>query len=264
MMLDEILANTRATLQARQRAAPEAALRAQAESRPAPLDLAAHLRGPGVAIIAEIKRASPSRGALNLALDPKTLAATYAASGADALSVLTEPLRFHGSLEDLAAARQGMLEAGLACPILRKDFILDPYQLLEARCWGADAVLLIVAILDDATLARLYRGALDLGLTPLVEVHDGGDLARALPLRPAVIGINNRNLKDMTVDLETTRRLRSLIPPSVLVVAESGIHTTEHMRTLAALRVDAALIGEALVTAPDPAGTLRALKEAGR
>jgi len=148
--------------------------------------------------------------------------------------------------------------------LLRKDFIVDPYQLLEARVFGADAVLLIAAILADAELDRLLDEALRLGLTPLVEVHNEDELRRVLPLEPPVVGINNRNLADFTVDLNTTRRLRPLIPPGVVVVSESGIRTPEQVAELARLGVDAALIGEALVTAPDPAARLAILREAGR
>jgi indole-3-glycerol phosphate synthase len=146
---------------------------------------------------------------------------------------------------------------------LRKDFVIDAYQLVEARAWGADAVLLIVAALDDATLARLFDVALGLGLTPLIEVHDAVELSRALALDPLLVGINNRNLRDFSVSLETTRALRPLIPPGALVVSESGIHTPEDMATLAMLGVGAALIGEALVTASDVAATLRGLIAGG-
>ena len=264
MILEQIVAETRLALAKRKEARPEKALGERLGALPPPLDLCASLRGPGVALIAEIKRASPSRGAINPNLEPARLAADYARAGAEAISVLTEGSRFHGSLADLAEARRGLAEAGLARPILRKDFILDSYQLLEARAGGADAALLIAAILDDATLATLFEDALALGLTPLVEVHDEEELARVLRLNPPLVGINNRNLKDLTVDLGVTRRLRPSIPPPTLVVAESGIHEPEQMRQLKALQVDAALIGEALLTAPDPAARLRQLKEAGR
>lgn len=264
MILEQIVAETRRALAERKAALPEGALWERLRALPPALDLCAALRQEGVTIIAEIKRASPSRGAINPGLEPARLAVDYAQAGAGALSVLTEGPHFGGSLDDLAEARRGLAEAGLARPILRKDFIVDSYQLLEARAWGADAVLLIAAILDDAALAGLYELALSLGLTPLVEVHDEAELARALRLRPPLVGINNRNLKDLTVDLGVTRRLRPLIPPSIRVVAESGIHEPEEMRHLKALRVDAALIGEALLAAPDPAAKLRQLKEAGR
>jgi indole-3-glycerol phosphate synthase len=228
--------------------------------------MAARLRSPGageakgLAIVAEVKRASPSRGSLNAGLDPARLAVVYARAGADAVSVLTEESRFRGSLADLTAAREGLRRAGLATPLLRKDFTIDPYQLVEARVRGADAALLIAAILTDGEMDRLLREATDLGLTPLVEVHDEVELRRVLPLRPPMVGINNRNLADFSVDLDTTRRLRPLIPPGIVVVSESGIHTPEQMAELARWGVDAVLIGEALVTAPDPASRLAALR----
>lgn len=264
MILDTILERTRADLIARKTDRPEETLIDQLKGLPDTLDLHGSLKAPGVSIIAEIKRASPSKGPLNSALDPRELAAVYAGAGADAISVLTEPHYFRGSLDDLAAAREGLRVVGLPRPILRKDFIIDPYQLLEARVAGADAVLLIAAALDDGLLSELHGAALALGLTPLVEVHDEAELARALELEPRVIGINNRNLKDFTVDIGVTRRLRPLIPARCAVVSESGIGQPAQMRELAAMQVDAALIGETLVTATDPAGQLLKLKEAGR
>ena len=264
MILDTILEETRVTLARRKATHPESLLREQLSDAPLPLNVAACLRSPGVSIIAEIKRASPSKGMLNLSLEPAQLAGEYATAGADAISVLTEPNHFRGSLEDLRDARSGVANAGRACPILRKDFIIDPYQLLEARIWGADAVLLIGAALDDSTLAALFEEAFGLGLTPLVEVHDEDELARVLPLEPRLVGINNRNLRDFSVDIDVTRRLRRLLPTTCVVVSESGIHEPAQMRELAALQVDAALIGEALVTATDPVACLKQLKEAGQ
>jgi indole-3-glycerol phosphate synthase len=230
---------------------------------PPTISLLEALRRPGISIIAEIKRASPSRGPLRMELEPAELAVTYASAGADAISILTETAYFHGALTDLRAAQQALASAGRRCPLLRKDFIIDPYQLMEARVWGADAVLLIATALDDAALANLFDNALDLGLMPLVEIHDEMELRRVLPLHPPLIGINNRNLRDFSVSLETTRRLRPLIPPACVVVSESGIHTPAHIRELVGLHVQAALIGEALVTAADPAARLRELKDVG-
>ena len=264
MILDTIVERTRADLMARKATQSEQMLDVRLRGIPDTLDLQASLKSPGVSIIAEIKRASPSKGALNHSLDPGQLAAIYAEAGADAISVLTEPHYFRGSLDDLAAAREGLRTVSLARPILRKDFIIDPYQLIEARLAGADAVLLIVAALDSPLLSELHTTALALTLTPLIEVHDERELACALALNPRVIGINNRNLKDFTVDIGVTRRLRPLIPRGCAVVSESGIGQPAQMRELAAMRVDAALIGETLVTATDPAGQLRKLKEAGR
>ncbi|MBN1399701.1 MAG: indole-3-glycerol phosphate synthase TrpC [Anaerolineae bacterium] len=264
MILDDIVADTRLLVSRRKAEHPEALLRERAVGQAPPLDLCRHLSQPRVSIIAEVKRASPSKGVLNLELEPSQQAQVYARAGAEAISVLTEPTRFRGRLEDLSAAREGLAALPAQRPLLRKDFVVDPYQLVEARAWGADAVLLIVAALDDAALSELMAGALALGMTPLVEVHNEAELARALAIDPPLIGINNRNLRDFTVDLSTTQRLRSAIPQGVLVVSESGIHQPEQMRLLAQMGVDAALIGEALVTASDPAAKLRELKEAGR
>lgn len=264
MILDTILSTTRAALAERRARCPEGMLRDRFVDAPQPLDLASCLRERGVSIIAEMKRASPSRGPLNLDLRPARLAATYASAGAQAISVLTEEHYFHGSLSDLDQARRGLATAQMVRPLLRKDFVVDSYQLLEARAFGADAVLLIVAALDDVALARLLDDARCLGLTPLVEVHDERELGRALALDPPVVGINNRDLTDFHVDLDVTRRLRPLIPPGIVVVSESGIHQPDHMRRLRSLRVDAALIGHCLVTASDPASKLRQLQEAGQ
>ncbi|MFP3895354.1 MAG: indole-3-glycerol phosphate synthase TrpC [Anaerolineales bacterium] len=264
MILDEIVADVRAALKERKTDHSQRGLEERVEEMAPPIDLRAFLGRPGVSIIAEVKRASPSRGALNMGLDPAQLAILYASAGAQAISVLTEERHFYGRLADLADVRRALDETDVACPILRKDFIVDPYQLLEARAYGADAVLLIAAVLETSTLEALMRAALSLGLTPLVEVHDKVELEAILPLEPPVIGINNRNLKDFTVDLATTEKLVSHIPNSSLIVSESGIHGVDQMRRLSALGVDAALIGEALVTAADPAATLRELQEAGR
>lgn len=264
MILDVLLAATRARLTARMAALPAGLLHDRLQDLEPPRCLLSTLAQPGVSIIAEVKRASPSRGALNLSLDPERLALDYARGGADALSVLTEETHFHGSLDDLVAVRRALDGAKAALPLLRKDFVVDRYQLMEARLAGADAALLIVAALDDALLADLFQAACDLALTPLIEVHDRAELEHALALDPPLIGINNRDLRDFSVSLETTRRLRPLIPPSCLVISESGIRTPEQMRALAEMGVDAVLVGESLVTAPDPAAALRALKEAGR
>ena len=264
MILDQIIADTRVALEKQKLAHPAGALRELLPELPATTSFSGSLRRPGVSIVAEIKRASPSRGPLNIGLRPADMATTYASGGADAMSILTEPTRFRGSLSDLREARSALQTAGLSCPLLRKDFIIDPYQILEARVWGADAVLLIAAGLDDAMLARLFEETLALDLTPLIEVHDECELTRTLRLNPPVVGINNRNLKDFSVDLQTTRELRPLVPPTCVVISESGIRKAGHMRELAALGVDAALIGEALVTAPDPGAMLKDLKEAGR
>ena len=261
MILDRIVATTRRELARRKAEQSLEELRERAQDTPPPLDLAKRLQQPGVSIIAEVKRASPSRGVLNDRLEPGQLAATYARAGADAISVLTETAYFGGSLADLGSVRGSV---GHACPLLRKDFIVDPYQLYEARLWGADAVLLIAAILETASLGVMLEESLGLGLSPLVEVHDRAELERIRFLCPPLVGINNRNLHDFSVDLRTTRELRPMVPPSIIVVSESGISEPKQIRELAALDVDAALIGEALVTSTDPGGKLLALKEAGR
>ncbi|MGC9359937.1 MAG: indole-3-glycerol phosphate synthase TrpC [Anaerolineae bacterium] len=263
MILDAILQDVRSDLEARQAIVPAGTLRERIREVPESLDLVEALRRPGVALIAEIKRASPSQGTIRAELDAADQAEAYALGGADALSVLTEGRRFGGRLPDLLAAREGLARAGRNLPILRKDFVVDGYQLLEARAYGADAVLLIVAALDGDALARLYAQACDLGLTPLIEVHDQVELRRALALNPPLIGINNRDLRDMRVSLETTRVLRGQVPEGCLVVSESGVHGADEMRRLSGWGVDAALVGTALARAADPTAAVLELVEAG-
>jgi indole-3-glycerol phosphate synthase len=211
-----------------------------------------------VKLIAELKRASPSRGLLAPHLDLLQLAQIYAANGAAAISVLTDEKFFLGSLETLRTLR---FTSHISLPLFRKDFILVPAQVYETRAAGADAVLLIAAALpEDDTLAELHALALDLGLTPLVEVHDQADLVRALRLPGLkLVGINNRDLKTFTVSLDTTAKLRPLVPPGIRVVSESGIFTSVDMARLAVFQVAAALVGEALVTAPDIGARVREL-----
>lgn len=254
MILDRIVAATKELTARRRAALPLAELAPLAAARPAPRHFVAALRQPGISIIAEIKRASPSKGVLRADLDPALLAATYAAHGAAAISVLTEPSFFQGSLADLAAVR-----AAVALPLLRKDFIVDPYQVYEARAHGADAFLLIVAALSRPALADLIALGLELGLAALVEVHDEAEVAVALAAGARVVGVNNRDLADFSVDLTITPRLRRLIPPAIPVVGESGIHSPADVASLAAAGVDAVLIGEALVTSADPGARLREL-----
>lgn len=221
-----------------------------------PRDLVSALRRPGVSLIAEVKRASPSKGLLCPDLDPGALAREYEAGGASAISVLTDERFFQGSLDDLRAVRQSV-----DLPVLRKDFVLDPYQVYEARTAGADAVLVIVAVLDDDTLSSLYRLVRALGMAALVEVHDEAELGRALAIEPRIIGVNNRDLRTFDVDLETTARLRALVPDDVVLVAESGIHTPADVARLAAMGADAMLVGEALVRAEDTRAKVRELVE---
>ncbi len=277
--LDEILAHKRAEIE-RLASGRLAALRSQARDAPPPRDFAAALAPapmlvladgsadyaapaqakaePRVRLIAELKRASPSRGLLAPHLDLEQVARIYAENGAAALSVLTDEKFFLGRLETVGALRFGL---GLPLPLLRKDFILAPEQVYETRAAGADAMLLIAAALPlGGALADLHALALELGLTPLVEVHSAAEVERALCLPGLkLVGINNRDLRTFTVNLDTTAELRPMVPAGVQVIAESGIFTAAHMARLAALQVDAALVGEALVTAPDIGAKVREL-----
>jgi indole-3-glycerol phosphate synthase len=205
-----------------------------------------------VSIIAEIKRASPARGPLDLDLNVGRLAAAYAAGGAAAISVLTEPDHFRGSLEDLEAARAPGL------PVLRKDFIVDPFQVLEARAWGADAVLVIVRAVDR-DVGALVAASRALGMDPLVEVHDEDDLERALEAGAELIGVNHRDLDSFEVDPERTTKLAPHVPPESTLVSLSGVSGRDEVERLRASGAAAVLVGESLVTAPDPAAKLRAL-----
>ncbi len=209
-------------------------------------------------MIAEFKRRSPSAGALREDPDLRGIVSAYERGGAVALSVLTEGPNFDGSLEDLRAAR-----AVCELPILRKDFIVDPYQLYEARAAGADAVLLIVAALGPQELESLNALARAIGLDVLMEVHDGEELRSALEPGANLVGINNRDLRDFSVDMERTTQLMDEIPPSVTVVSESGIATAEHLDRLQRAGVQAVLVGEALMRSPDPEAALRALQTFG-
>jgi indole-3-glycerol phosphate synthase len=203
-------------------------------------------------IIAECKRRSPSRGVLRAAYDPVAIARAYEAAGAVALSVLTEPTFFDGTLEHLAAVR-----AGVSLPLLRKDFVLDRYQLLEARANGADAILLIVAALADAELRCLHRQARELGLAALVEVHDAAEVDRALEAGAEIIGVNNRNLRTLAVDIAASEHAAARIPPHVIAVSESGLKSHEDLARMRTLGYRAFLIGERLMIAPDPGDALR-------
>jgi indole-3-glycerol phosphate synthase len=225
-----------------------------ARNFPAALLRASRLNGRP-ALIAEIKRASPSRGVLALHVAPTELASLYAVNGAAAISILTDQKYFNGSLEYLEQVRSLDLEV----PFLRKDFICDPYQVYQSRLAGADAVLLIVTWLSDGLLSELHALVLSLGMTPLVEVHSAEEVKRALSVQPVMIGINNRDLKTFTVDLGTSLRLRELIPSNVLCVAESGIHSPEQAQQLYASGIHAILVGEALVTAGNIAEKVRSL-----
>jgi indole-3-glycerol phosphate synthase len=251
--LSDILARKRGEVEAARRALPEAELRARLRDLPAPRGFESALspRGGPARIIAEVKRASPSLGAIRTGLDAVAQARAYAAAGAAAISVLTDGPGFGGSLADLAQVR-----AAVDVPLLRKDFVLDGYQLLEARAHGADAALLIVAALDATTLRRLLDGCGELGLAALVEVHDEPEVDAALRAGTRIVGVNNRNLATFVVDLAVSERLLPRLPPDVRGVAESGVRTAEDARRLRRAGAANLLVGEALVRAADPGALL--------
>ncbi len=251
-VLDEILESTRADLERRRRAVAQASL-TPAGGR-APHAFRDALAGPGLAIIAEHKRRSPSAGVIRPGSSVAEIARAYERGGAAAISVLTEERHFDGSLEDLREAR-----AACTLPLLRKDFIVDSYQLAEAAWAGASAVLLIVAALEPAALEALHAEAGERGLDVLVEVHDRAELEVALGLGARIIGINNRDLRDFSVDIERTFELLDAIGPPTIVVAESGIASAEQLARLRDRGVQAALIGERLMREEDPASALQAL-----
>ena len=254
-ILDKIVAAKREELAAAKLAAPLAEVRQAAAEQQRPLDLSAALSG-GIRLIAEVKKASPSRGLLLPDFDPVRLAGTYVANGAAAVSCLTDP-RFQGELAHLSSIKQSGA-SGLA-PVLRKDFIFDPYQVYEARAAGADAILLIVAILEPAQISALLEIARSLEMQCLVEVHDETELETAVDAGAEVIGINNRDLHTFTTDLAVTQRLAPLVPRDRVLVSESGIFTPDDLRLLESVRVNAVLVGEAIVTAPDIAAKVREL-----
>jgi indole-3-glycerol phosphate synthase len=295
MILNEIVAHNREELKKRQSSLPLAEVRRVAREQPPTLDFAAALQGDCVRLIAEVKRASPSKGAIRSYSDPVEIARTYAGNGASAISVLTETKYFQGSLQDLMAIRdaldrpaergspspssspiegeeiqasrevvgahgyapspgtgdRGLMARRRTIPLLRKDFLFDPYHIYESRACGADALLLIVAILTLDSLKELLFLSHQLGLKCLVEVHNEAELTVALRTEALIIGINNRNLDTLQVDLNTTKRLRAFIPPDRIVVSESGIRGQADVELLRHLRVDAILVGEALMVAPD-------------
>lgn len=259
--LERILARTIADLPARKKQRPLATLRILAGAAPKPVPFEQSVRrAPAARIIAELKRKSPSKGFIDRDLDVPQTAKDYAAGGAAALSVLTEGPHFAGSLDDLSRARQGC-----KLPLLRKDFVVDEYQLVEARVNGASAILLIVAALDDTQLRDFLKLARELTLDALVEVHDSAELNRALDSGAGMIGINNRDLKTFQVDLETTGRLApTAARAGALVVAESGIQTPDDVKRLAASGAEAFLVGESLLLAGDRAEAVRALTGALR
>ncbi len=257
-VLDEILVGVREDLAARQAVTSLDQLKALAQSRPAALDGISALRQPGVAVIAEVKRRSPSKGALAEIADPAALAADYELGGASVISVLTEQRRFGGSLEDLDAVR-----SRVEVPVLRKDFIVSSYQLWEARAHGADLVLLIVAALEQEALVSLLERAESLGMTPLVEVHDELELMQALDAGAKVIGVNARNLKTLEIHREVFNELSPSIPAGIVKVAESGIRGPRDLLDYAAAGADAVLVGEGVVAGGDPRQAVADLVAAG-
>jgi indole-3-glycerol phosphate synthase len=257
-VLDEILDGVRADLADRQRTMPLERLKELAGKAPSPKDAMAAFAGPEVSVIAEVKRASPSKGALAAIADPAALAVDYEAGGAAMISVLTEQRKFGGSLDDLAAVREAV-----SVPVLRKDFIVSSYQLWEARAYGADMALLIVAALEQNALVSLVERAVSIGLVPLVEVHTRPELDRAIDAGATVLGINARNLATLEVDRRVFASLAPLVPAGVVKIAESGVRGTHDLLAYAAAGADAVLVGESLVTGRDPKSAVADLVAAG-
>lgn len=256
-ILDQILAHKAEEVRVAESLRPLSDVRSQAETAAPPRDFIGALRRDTVALIAEVKHASPSKGILIDPFEPVEIAKMYEAGGAAAISVLTDGKFFQGSLDDLKAVR-----AAVDLPILRKEFVLSPYQVYEARAAGADAVLLMVVSLEDGLLAELHSLITELGMAALVEIHNEAELERALRIHPALLGVNNRDLHDFSMDLGTTPRLAALIPPEVTLVGESGIKTADDVRALGP--VHAILVGETVITAPDRSAALRELTSVPR
>lgn len=246
-ILEKIVANKRTEVEAAKAARPIGELRARLPDVPPLRDFFAALAAEGpIKLIAEVKKASPSKGIIRADFDPVAIARTYEQHGATCISVLTDEPFFQGRLDYLTAIR-----AATSIPLLRKDFVLDTYQLVEARVAGADAVLLIAECLDDCNLRKLHNEAIELGLTPLVELYDPENLPRVLAAGATLIGVNNRDLRTFEVDLQHTIRMRSQIPDECLLVGESGIYTRADVELLSAAGVDAMLVGESLMREAD-------------
>lgn len=263
-ILDRILARTTVDLAMRSAELPAAELEQRIADLPAAPSLMEAMARPGLSLIAEIKRASPSKGRFPVEIDPPALAREYAAAGADAISVLTDEPFFQGSLDDLQAVAEAVDGHLVPVPVLRKDFVVDDYQLLEARIRGASAVLLIVAALEPARLAYLMNAATNRGLETLVEVHDERELEIAVNAGSRLIGVNNRNLHDFSVDLAVSERLAALKPDGVLMIGESGIFTREDAGRMASAGMDGILVGESLVVAADRSVAIAELKQDGQ
>lgn len=257
-VLDSIIEGVRADVAAREAVISLADIKARAQDAPPPLNVMAALREPGIAVIAEVKRASPSRGELANIADPAQLAQAYQAGGARIISVLTEQRRFNGSLADLDAVR-----AAVSIPVLRKDFIVKPYQIHEARAHGADLLLLIVAALEQPVLESLLERTESLGMTALVEVHTEEEADRALQAGAKLIGVNARDLKTLEVDRDCFARIAPGLPSDVIRVAESGVRGTADLLAYAGAGADAVLVGEGLVTSGDPRSAVADLVTAG-
>lgn len=257
-VLDSIIEGVRADVAAREAIVSLAEVKERAQAARPAKDVMAALREPGIAVIAEVKRASPSRGELATIGDPAELARAYAAGGARIISVLTEERRFHGSLADLDAVR-----AAVSIPVLRKDFIVRPYQIHEARAHGADLLLLIVAALEQDALVSLLERTESLGMTALVEVHTEEEADCALQAGATLIGVNARNLKTLEVDRDCFARIAPGLPSNVIRVAESGVRGTADLLAYAGAGADAVLVGEGLVTSGDPRSAVADLVTAG-
>ena len=257
MILDEIVADVSIELEKKEKHLPVTEVAKMAFAQSPALDFTAALRGDSVRLIAEVKKASPSRGIICNNFNPLDIAKIYADNGAAAISVLTEPKHFQGRLDYLRDIKKALADNHI--PLLRKDFIFDPYQVFESRAYGADCILLIVAILTQQKLSELLLLSHQLGMMCLVEVHNEAELEIAVNSEAKIIGINNRDLTNFKVDLNTTSRLRTMIPPDRIVVSESGIKSRADMQKLKEWNVNAALIGEALMTAPDIAVKMKEL-----